>query len=98
MKCRFTNVPHILFVFQSHKEVSRRKHSSFQRFHSVWAEQNVSESQRKDANDWFMGHCEGLVAHETTKIASSDHQNKKPFRQYHKYRVTVQPSPASGKL
>ena len=79
----------IIFTsFQSHKKVSRRKTGDFNRWHSGWLAENVSESAHSAVADWFMGKTEGLVPNKTHKIVKNDH-DKTPYRTYHKFRADI---------
>lgn len=75
----------------SHKSVSQRKFSSFERWHAAWARKNVSEEQHKSTENWFMGNSDDLVANQTQKRTRT-FTNKEPFRIYHKWIVEVIPA------
>ena len=78
---------------QSHKKVSRRKTGDFNRWHSGWLAENVSESQHSSVADWFMGKtapqsAPDLVPNKTHKIVKNDLE-KTPYRTYHKFRADI---------
>ena len=77
-----------LYIFQSHKAVSRRKTSDFNRWHSRWVKDHVSEVQHSSINDWFMGKCDGLVNNKTQKVVKSD-QEKTPYRTFYKFKAEI---------
>ena len=45
----------------SHKAVSRRKRSNFNRWHSKWAKEHVSDVQHSSTVAWFMGKSGGQI-------------------------------------
>jgi len=72
----------------SHKAVSRRKTSDFNRWHSKWVKEHVSEVQESNINEWFMGKCDGLVKNKTQKVTKS-HQERTPYRTYYKFKAEI---------
>ena len=75
-------------LFQSHKAVSRRKTSDFNRWHSKWVKDHVSDVQHSSINDWFMGKSDGLVNNKTHKVIKSD-QDKTPYRTFYKFKAEI---------
>ena len=73
---------------QSHKAVSRRKTSDFNRWHSKWVKEHVSEVQESSITEWFMGKCDGLVKNKTQKVVKSD-QDRTPYRTYYKFKAEI---------
>jgi len=69
----------------SHKAVSRRKTSDFNKWHSKWVKKNVSESAKANIEDWFMGRSDGLVPNKTHKITRADPE-RTPYRTYYKFK------------
>ena len=82
------NLPTAFILLQSHKKVSRRKTGDFNRWHSTWLAENVSESAHSSVADWFMGKTDGLVPNKTHKVVKNDH-DKTPYRTYHKFRADI---------
>lgn len=72
----------------SHKAVSRRKTGDFNRWHSKWLKQHVSEIQHTNLNEWFMGKSDGLVNNKTHKVIKSD-QDKTPYRTFYKFKAEI---------
>merc|ERR1712088_633255 len=72
----------------SHKAVSRRKTSDFNRWHSKWVKEHVSEVQESSITEWFMGKCDGLVKNKTQKVVKSD-QDRTPYRTYYKFKAEI---------
>jgi len=72
----------------SHKAVSRRKTSDFNRWHSKWVKEHVSDIQETNINEWFMGKSDGLVNNKTHKITKSD-QDRTPYRTYYKFKAEI---------
>jgi len=72
----------------SHKAVSRRKTSDFNRWHSKWVKDHVSDVQHSSINDWFMGKSDGLVNNKTHKVIKSD-QDKTPYRTFYKFKAEI---------
>ena len=89
LNCHFRHIILTVFILlQSHKKVSRRKTGDFNRWHSTWLAENVSESAHSSVADWFMGKTDGLVPNKTHKVVKNDH-DKTPYRTYHKFRADI---------
>ena len=78
----------MFFTFQSHPELCKRKYKDFNRWHSNWASQNVTEGQQTAHSEWMLGRTEGLVSNKTHRLTISE-PNKTPYRTYTKFKAEV---------
>lgn len=59
----------------------------FHKFVDKWCDENVTDDQRKQCNDWFMGKQPDQVPNIVTVKVQENDLTKTPYSTYNRYKV-----------
>lgn len=67
--------------------MTKARANKFHRFVQKWCEDNVSEEQKKQCIDWFMGNQVDQIPNIVTIKVQENDLSKTPYALYNRYKV-----------
>lgn len=74
-------------IYQTHQKVTKARASKFYRFVQKWYDENVTDVQKRQCNDWFMGRQSDQIPNIITVKTQENDLSKTPYAPYNRYKV-----------
>lgn len=74
-------------ISQTHQRVTTARALKFHKFVRKWYDENVSDMQKKQCIDWFMGRQTDQIPNIITVKTQENDLSKTPYAPYNRYKV-----------